>query len=75
MFVLYNAASDTLSSHNHTVSPTSYKNADTLTGFLTAAEFPSLNLYATRYGFAFGPLFAPPPSLGTMGLPKKSTAT
>ena len=56
-----------------------YRNADTLTGLRTAAEFPSLNLYATRYGTIFGPLFTLPPlsvfSLGTIGLPKKSTAT
>ena len=54
-----------------------YRNADTLTGLRTAAEFPSLNLYATRYGLTFGPLFAPFAgcSLGTIGRPKKSTAT
>ncbi len=53
-----------------------HKNADTLTGFRTAAEFPSLCLYATRYGLTWGPLFAPFPdwSLGTIGRPKKSTA-
>lgn len=56
--------------------PATYMNAETLTGFRTAAEFPSLNLYATRYGCTFGPLFALSVfSLGTIGLPKKSIAT
>ena len=41
------------------------------------AEFPSLNLYDTRYGFALGTAFAPwlGVSFGTIGRPKKSTAT
>ena len=52
-----------------------YSHAETLTGFLTAAELPSLNLYATRYGLTLGPPAALSGlSFTTMGRPKKSTA-
>ena len=60
-----------------------YRKAETLIGLRTAAELPSLNRYATRYfvaGFsaAFllpGAPFSVPEAFGTIGRPKKSTAT
>lgn len=59
----------------YTTLVTHYKNDETFTGFLTAAEFPSLNLYATLNAstaafellppgpFALDDGFLPPPAL------------
>lgn len=67
----------------YTTISTIQRKAETLIGLRTAAELPSLNRYATRYfvrGLSTaillpGAPFAVPEAFGTIGRPKKSTAT